>query len=600
MKKIFLITFSSILFSTLMFAQSVGINNTTPHASAILDIKSNNKGVLLPRTSTTSRVAITNPAKGLILYDTTTSGFWFHNGSAWSQLSAGSIGWNLIGNAGTNPASNFVGTTDNQPLRFRVNNTWAGEIHPSNGNVFFGLGAGQSNTSGFFNTATGNSALLTNNTGRFNTANGYEALYSNTTGDQNTAYGFRALYFNTTGFSNTATGANALLSNTTGNFNTANGDAALFHNTTASGNTAIGDNAISAQSFDNGGTGWVSGNTAVGNDALSANEPTSTANGINNTAVGNLALTANTTGYDNTGVGTTALYTNTLGYENTATGRQSLFYNTTGHDNTATGYKALRNTNVGNQNSANGVYALYSNTTGTANTASGASALYSNTTGDNNTALGYFADVSTGNLNGATAIGSGAFVDASYKVRIGNTVVTSIGGQVGWSNFSDGRYKKNIKEDVKGLSFINSLHPITYTVDINALNEHYDKGRKHDSAYEKAKASMKPSADEGAKIVYNGFIAQDVEKAAQSIGYNFSGVDKPQTKDGLYGLRYSDFVVPLVKAMQEQQVMIEKLTKQIEQREKPAMLEKQQLVIEDLKIQIAEMKNEIELLKKKN
>ncbi|MEP6597145.1 MAG: hypothetical protein ABJA71_14425, partial [Ginsengibacter sp.] len=41
-----------------------------------------------------------------------------------------------------------------------------------------------------------------------------------------------------------------------------------------------------------------------------------------------------------------------------------------------------------------------------------------------------------------------------------------------------------------------------------------------------------------------------------------SGVDKPQTKDGLYGLRYSDFVVPLVKAMQEQQVQIENLNKQ--------------------------------------
>jgi hypothetical protein len=62
---------------------------------------------------------------------------------------------------------------------------------------------------------------------------------------------------------------------------------------------------------------------------------------------------------------------------------------------------------------------------------------------------------------------------------------------------------------------------------------------------------MQSSADAASKIIYNGFIAQDVEKAAQSINYNFSGVDKPQNKDGLYGLRYSDFVVPLVKAVQE-------------------------------------------------
>lgn len=113
-----------ILFSTKVFSQSVSINTdgSQPHPSAILDVKSNSKGILLPRTSTTSRTAIVNPPKGLILYDTTTSGFWFHNGSVWTQLSAGSIGWNLTGNAGTDSAKNFIGTTDYKPLVFRTNN----------------------------------------------------------------------------------------------------------------------------------------------------------------------------------------------------------------------------------------------------------------------------------------------------------------------------------------------------------------------------------------------------------------------------------------------------------------------------------------------
>ena len=135
-------------------------------------------------------------------------------------------------------------------------------------------------------------------------------------------------------------------------------------------------------------------------------------------------------------------------------------------------------------------------------------------------------------------------------------------------SFLDGRYKKNIKEDVKGLSFIKSLRPITYTVDINGLNEYYDKGRKHDSNYEKMKNDMQSSADEAATIVYNGFIAQEVEKTAESLGYKFNGVDKPKTSGGLYGLRYSEFVVPLVKAVQEQQQMIEDLKKQIAAQEK--------------------------------
>jgi trimeric autotransporter adhesin len=621
----------AVLGFQMCLAQSVAINTdgSAANSSSLLDIKSSTKGLLIPRMTTAQRTAIASPAKGLMVFDITSNTFWFYNGTAWTNFSSsGATGWLLTGNSGTNPATNFIGTTDNQPLRFRVNNAWAGEIHPTSGNVFFGLGAGQSNTIGQSNTAVGDHALNANTEGKFNsaygyyalaanttgsdnTANGYQPLYSNTIGYNNTANGIRALYSNTTGNNNTANGSVSLYSNTTGNNNTANGSVSLYSNTTGSNNTAngyyalvsnttgnnntamgvdalngnttasqntgIGNSALFSQSFSNGGTEWISGNTAVGYASLYANQPTSTSDGINNTAVGNLALTANTTGWDNTGIGVTALYTNTTGQENTAIGRQSLFFNTTGNDNTATGYKALRNNSTGIQNTADGSYALFRNTTGIDNTASGVSALDINTTGNYNTAIGFIAGVSTGDLSNATAIGFGALADASYKVRIGNTEVTSIGGEVGWTSFSDGRYKKNIKEDVKGLSFINSLRPITYTVDINGLNAHYYKGRKHDSAYTKVNASMKSSADEADKIVYNGFIAQDVEKAAQSIGYNFSGVDKPQTKDGLYGLRYADFVVPLVKGMQEQQ-----------------------LIIEELKKQMAEMKIEIELLKKKN
>ena len=66
------------------------------------------------------------------------------------------------------------------------------------------------------------------------------------------------------------------------------------------------------------------------------------------------------------------------------------------------------------------------------------------------------------------------------------------------------------------------------------------------------------------KIVYTGFVAQEVEAAARAIGYDFSGVDAPQNPDGHYGLRYAEFVVPLVKAIQEQQAMIEEQQRSIE------------------------------------
>ena len=57
--------------------------------------------------------------------------------------------------------------------------------------------------------------------------------------------------------------------------------------------------------------------------------------------------------------------------------------------------------------------------------------------------------------------------------------------------------------------------------------------------------------------VQTGFIAQEVEQAAQDVGFDFHGIVKPYDENGTYALRYAEFVVPLVKAMQEQQSIIE-------------------------------------------
>lgn len=65
---------------------AVGISNTAPDASAILDINSTAKGLLIPRMATTERTAIISPAKGLMVFDNTTSTFWFYNGAMWTEL----------------------------------------------------------------------------------------------------------------------------------------------------------------------------------------------------------------------------------------------------------------------------------------------------------------------------------------------------------------------------------------------------------------------------------------------------------------------------------------------------------------------------------
>ena len=56
---------------------------------------------------------------------------------------------------------------------------------------------------------------------------------------------------------------------------------------------------------------------------------------------------------------------------------------------------------------------------------------------------------------------------------------------------------------------------------------------------------------------------QEVEVVAKELGYSFSGVDAPENGTDLYGLRYAEFVVPLVKAAQEQNELIVRLQKEI-------------------------------------
>ena len=325
----------------------------------------------------------------------------------------------------------------------------------------------------------------------------------------NIATGRRALSSNTTGIRNTANGFEALISNTTGNNNTANGYFALISNTTGSYNTAIGTAALYSNTV-----------------------------GTRNIATGYRALFANTTGFDNTANGSRALYSNTTGYENTANGANALKRNTTGE-----------------WNAANGIDALHYNTTGSGNTAMGPFALESNTTGSNNTALGYDTDVSSSNLSNATAIGYGATVSASNRVRIGNSSVSRIGGTVAWTNLSDGRIKENVQEAVPGLSFISQLRPVTYTLNTRKQDD-ITMQAMPDSIKEKR---MLSDADylESSSIVRTGFIAQEVEAAAQKVGFDFDGVSTPQNETDLYGIRYAEFVVPLVKAMQEQQEIIE-------------------------------------------
>jgi hypothetical protein len=113
--------------------------------------------------------------------------------------------------------------------------------------------------------------------------------------------------------------------------------------------------------------------------------------------------------------------------------------------------------------------------------------------------------------------------------------------------------KKNIKENVPGLSFINKLKPVTYNLNLDAADDIIQRPAIKDKTGRMIQPVQEDLSARKIKeqVVYTGFIAQDVEKAAKELSYDFSGVDAAKNKKDLYGLRYAEFVVPLVKAVQE-------------------------------------------------
>ncbi|HTA88378.1 MAG TPA: tail fiber domain-containing protein [Polyangiaceae bacterium] len=402
--------------------------------------------------------------------------------------------------------------------------------HAQTQNTFFGTDAGISST------------------GDFNSGFGFQSLLSNTSGQTNTAMGWDSLVFNTTGAGNVAVGENVMRFNTTSSENTAIGHSAMLHNN-ATGNTGIGSGALESNTsgVDNVAVGYQalvfntvgSDNTALGYSTLAAG---SGVNARDNTAIGSFALASISNGPSNTAVGAFAMESAVSGNSNVAVGWQALSSLVNGTDNVAIGVNTLVQSD-GGSNTAIGNEALNLATTGSSNVAVGLNAGISTVTGSNNVAVGVQAEP-TGDFSDTVALGFQSSPSQNGDIRLGNnTSTTRIGGFQAYTNLSDARFKINVKENVPGLEFIRRLHPVTYNWDMNKLAE-FDGNARSVSAIGEA------LREQNGRQLNTGFLAQQVEAAAKEIGYDFSGVSKPGSEKATYGLAYSEFVVPLVKAVQ--------------------------------------------------
>jgi len=449
-----LYTIAALLTMGIAANAQVGIGTTTPNASSALDITSTTSGLLIPRMTTSQRVAIATPAKGLQVFDTTTNSLWLHNGTIWFEYSKSDlrvVGTNNhltqdagIGNNGTN-----AGTGG-----FNIGigaGTFAG-ANTTGQQIAIGYSALNKNTDGAQNTAVGTQALANNTLGSNNVAMGWSALGANTTGGANMAIGYNALGANTTGISNIAMGYSALGSNNEGSNNVAYGQSAL-NLSKGSQNTAIGYNSLGAvaNANNNVGVGFYAGSnitTGANNISIGANSQIATPADSNQLNIGSAIFGTGLSGSaispaGNIGIGTATpaekldvngkTKTTTLQVTTGATAGYVLTSDATGNAtwnaNTASGDLRV----VGLDNHLTQDAGVGSNGTsvgtGTGNIAIGATTLGNNTTGLNNVAVGTNAlNLNTSGLRN-TAVGKDALktsTTAGYNTAVGTNALEAV------------------------------------------------------------------------------------------------------------------------------------------------------------------------------
>ena len=580
----------------LSHGQNIGINEdgSTPDPSAILDVKADDKGFLVPRITESNKFGISSPATGLLVFQYDTDpGFYYFDGSSWQKLLSSSIHtltdsdqdtkvaletfpdedkirWTLGGsekmilssNANGIPSLDFSNAFDNTLLgeSAGLNLTPSGFLGVQN--VFLGKLAGNTTSTGSFNVFAGNNAGTMNINGDQNSFIGHDAGHSNSTGSSNTFIGQQAGYFmnssdfNTfvgqqsgyknTGYSNTFLGQNSGFNSTIADFNVFVGERSGYNNTTGSQNVLIGVEAGL-------GIGTGSNNVMIGHGAGYSNS------GNNNVFIGRNA-------------GANASGSNKLYIDNSSTGNPLILGDFYGNEllvnyklgiNTDTALATLDNRGdaIFNYDQSDYDFKVFGTTKQTIT--SDASL--------NRVAIGHGSPASLLHVRSGSAIsgsrigiGDMEYIEDEFsRIRTNSSIdptahlTLDLGyspSQNAWDDvfaddyvtISDERLKTNIQRSAYGLKEILKLKTYTYKL----KNDPFKEKKIGLSAQELI--DIIPESVKTENHIYNA------ERPSQL------------TKEELdhFGVKYNQLIPVLIRSIQEQQLMIDALNKKIEQLEK--------------------------------
>jgi hypothetical protein len=180
------------------------------------------------------------------------------------------------------------------------------------------------------------------------------------------------------------------------------------------------------------------------------------------------------------------------------------------------------------------------------------------TSGTKRTYLGFDAG-SSNTVHGYsnfTCLGASSTVTGSDQVQLGDSATTTYAyGAV--QNRSDGRDKSDVSDTKLGLDFIKNLRPVEFRWD-------YREDYKTDPS-EPLDSVVKDGTKKRSRL-HQGFIAQEVKGVADTLDIDFAGYQDHSLIDGedVKSLGYEEFIAPMVKAIQEQQSIIEGLSARLE------------------------------------
>jgi hypothetical protein len=396
----------SVLFMVIKTqAQNVGIGTTNPNASAMLDISSNNKGLLIPRMTSAQRNAIASPAKGLMAFDSSQNSFWYYNGSGWKELSAGTYNGDsslVVGKqTGTIPSYNLtVNSTSNDSSGYLYDSGGPDGNYGNNENFTYNINR------------NANSQLATD---IIVLSNNLESTYDSLIISDD--YGHRYILLGTNSASYRFFGSVHIQFKT--NFtNTASGFSIHWNGIYSSGNGNY-DPSQTTGWYYNPAKNYMRGGANLYNTWSPTNSGLfSFAYGINNKASGDYSVVFGSYSMADA-------YSAAIGYGNVASGNNSIALGTlskaSGFVSTSLGYmtsaSSLYSTAMGNNSKASGQGSTAMGTSTTASNINSTAMGYSTTaSGQITTAMGANS-IASG--DDATAIGTYATASGTYSTALG-------------------------------------------------------------------------------------------------------------------------------------------------------------------------------------